>query len=251
MVREKDLKRDSRYNFQGVQSNPMTRKLPRFLLATVFVISVTALAQTASADPGLPAAPSAAGSTPDTTAASTSNRIGTINIEQAIFASNEGQRDFEALRKKFEPKSNELEALRREVEELKKQLSTTGDKLNEDARGNLLKQIDSKQKSLQRNFEDANTDFQAQQNEILTRISQKMREVLMKYAPEHGYSIIFEASPILWATEAVNVTPMLVEAYNSASGVPPQPKALGPGPAGAAAPAANPKPAGGAQKPAR
>ena len=53
MVREKDRKRDSRNNFQGVQSNLMTRKLPRFLLATVFVISVTALAQTASADPEL------------------------------------------------------------------------------------------------------------------------------------------------------------------------------------------------------
>jgi outer membrane protein len=227
----------------------MTFHFSRFVPVVVAVLSIATFAQTKST----PTASSTSSAAPVTaaTAPAAPGRIGIVDIQTAIVGTNEGQRDFEALRKKFEPKSNELEALRREVEELKKQLSTTGDKLNEDARGNLLKQIDSKQKSLQRNFEDANTDFQAQQNEILTRISQKMREVLMKYAPEHGYSIIFEASPILWATEAVNVTPMLVEAYNSASGVPPQPKALGPGPAGAAAPAANPKPAGGAQKPAR
>src|SRR5580658_4208059 len=126
----------------------MTRNLPRFLLATVFVLSVTALAQTASADPGLPAAPSAAANTPDPTAASTSNKIGTINIEQAIFASNEGQRDFEALSKKLEPKQTELKGLNDEVESLKKQLNN--DKLTEDARGNLVKQIEQKQKSLER-----------------------------------------------------------------------------------------------------
>src|SRR5580698_8073718 len=117
----------------------MTRKLPRFLLATVFVISVTALAQTASADPALPAAPSAAGTTPDTTVGGTGSKIGTINIEQAIFASNEGQRDFEALSKKLEPKQTELKNLNDEVESLKKQLSTSGDKLSEDAHNNLVK----------------------------------------------------------------------------------------------------------------
>jgi len=79
----------------------MTRKFPRFLLATVFVVSVTALAQTASAGPALPPAPSAAGTTPDPTVGGTGSKIGTINIEQAIFASNEGQRDFEALSKKL------------------------------------------------------------------------------------------------------------------------------------------------------
>ena len=101
----------------------MTRKFPRFLLATVFVISVTALAQTASAGSGLPAAPSAAASTPDTTVAGTGSKIGTINIEQAIFASNEGQRDFEALSKKLEPKQTELKNMNDEVESLKKQLN--------------------------------------------------------------------------------------------------------------------------------
>ena len=34
--------------------------------------------------------------------------MGTVNVEQAIFATNEGQRDFEALSKKLEPKQNEL-----------------------------------------------------------------------------------------------------------------------------------------------
>ena len=53
---------------------------------------------------GTPNAPSAAAAAP----AATGTKVGTINIEQAIFASNEGRRDFEALSKKFEPKQAEL-----------------------------------------------------------------------------------------------------------------------------------------------
>ena len=172
-----------------------------------------------------------------------------MNIQAAIINTNEGQRDFESLRKKFDPKRNELESLNREVEDLKKQLSTTGDKLNEDARGNLLKQIDTKQKTLQRSYEDANNDLQAQQNEIATRIGQKMMSVLDKYAKDHGYSIILDysgqASPVLWASNTVDVTQPIVEAYNGVSGVPPQPKPAGAGPATAPAPMGK-RPAGGA-----
>src|SRR5580692_11276254 len=202
----------------------MTRKFPRFLLATVFVISVTALAQTASADPALPAAPSAAGTTPDTTVGGTGSKIGTINIEQAIFASNEGQRDFEALSKKLEPKQTELKNLNDEVESLKKQLS--GDKLAEEARGNLVKQIEQKQKSLERSVQDARDDAQAQQNEIAQRILQKMAPVIVSYAQSTGFGMIVDTSnpwpqgPILWALPSMDITRAVVEAYNSKSGVP-------------------------------
>jgi outer membrane protein len=204
----------------------MTRKLPRFLLATVFVISVTALAQTASADPGLPAAPSAAGTTPDTTLTGTGNKIGTINIEQAIFASNEGQRDFEALSKKLEPKQTELKGMNDEVESLKKQLNDQGSKLNEDSRGALLKQVEDKQKRLERSVQDARDDAQTQQNEIAQRILQKMAPIIVKYAGDKGFGLIMDTSnpwpqgPVLWAGPSVDITKAIVDAYNAQSGVP-------------------------------
>jgi outer membrane protein len=204
----------------------MTRTLARFLLATVFVFSVAALAQTASADPALPAAPSAAATTPDTTAASTSNKIGTINIEQAIFASNEGQRDFEVLSKKLEPKQTELKSMNDEVESLKKQLSTQDGKLNEDARTALVKQVEDKQKRLERSVQDARDDAQSQQNEIAQRILQKMAPIIVKYAGDKGFGLIMDTSnpwpqgPVLWAGPSVDITKAIVDTYNSQSGVP-------------------------------
>jgi outer membrane protein len=200
----------------------MTRKLAPFVVLAV-VLSLTAFAQTGNAAP-TPAP------TPATSPAPT--RIGIINIQQAIVATNEGQRDMEQLQKKFEPRQAELQKLNSEVEDLKKQLQTQGDKLNDDARVNLQKSLESKQKSLQRNLEDAQNDAQQQQGEVFNRIGQKMMGVLEKYAKSNGYSLIVDVSspqsPVLWADLAsTDVTKAIVDAYNAQSGVTAPPKSAG------------------------
>jgi outer membrane protein len=201
----------------------MTSKFARFLTSTVFAVSLAAFAQTAP----LPAAPSAAANNADTAPLNaTGTRTGTVNVEQAIFATNEGQRDFEALSKKLEPKQNELKSQNDEVESLKKQLNTQGEKLNEESRATLVKQIEQKQKSLERAVQDARDDAQGQQNEIAQRILQKMGPMLVKYAADNGFGVIIDTSnpwpngPVLWAGPAVDITRSVVELYNAQSGVP-------------------------------
>jgi outer membrane protein len=234
----------------------MTSKLLRFLLAAALLLPVIALAQAASAPAALPAAPSAAASSAATPAVTnpTGTKLGTINIEQAIFATNEGQRDFETLSKKLEPKQNELKGMNDEVENLKKQLTTQGDKLNDEARGTLVKQIEQKQKGLERAVQDARDDAQNQQNEIAQRILQKMAPMLVKYAGDNGFGVIMDTSnpwpngPVLWAGPAVDITKPVVDNYNAQSGVPaPAPGAATKRPAGSASGAT--KPAAPAAKP--
>jgi Skp family chaperone for outer membrane proteins len=213
----------------------MTRKfLPLVLLTLLF--AGLALAQAQPAAPTNTSAPA--------TGTSNGTQVGVIDIQQAIGASNEGQRDFGALEKKFEPKRTELTSLQTEIENLKKQLSAQSDKLNDETRGNLVKQIDTKQKSFQRQMEDAQADFQAQQNEILNRIGQKMMETAVKYAQAHQIGVIIDASSpqsgVLWANEGMNITKPVVDAYNVTSGVPaPTPSAA----------SAAPKPSTGAVTP--
>ena len=220
----------------------MTSKFARFFMPAVLAVSIAALAQNAA----LPAAPSAAANNAAAPVATnaTGTRMGTINVEQAIFATNEGQRDFEALTKKLEPKSNELKGMNDEVETLKKQLNTQGEKLNDDSRATLVKQIEQKQKSLERQVQDARDDAQNQQNEIAQRILQKMGPMLVKYAADNGFGVIIDTSnpwpngPVLWAGPAVDITRPVVELYNAQSGVPapaPRPAATRP-----AAPTARP-----------
>jgi Skp family chaperone for outer membrane proteins len=219
----------------------MTRKLFRFILPAA-LLTVSALAQTGTA---------AAASTP-AAAPTATGRIGIINIQNAIVMTNEGRRDFEALQKKFEPTQNTLNNLNQEIENLKKQLQNQGDKLNEQARADLVRNIEGKQKTLQRQAEDAQSDFQGQQGQIANRIGGKMLEILDKYAKQNGYSIILDVSsqtsPVLWAAATTDVTKDIVTAYNAQSGVPaPPPNAPGAKPTASSRPAhtlpAAPKPA--------
>jgi outer membrane protein len=210
----------------------MTRKLTTIVFV-VFALALAAVAQSPAAN----AAPAAAGAAP--------TKIGIINIQAAIMATNEGQRDFQGLEKKFDPKRNELQTANNDVENLKKQLNTQGEHLNDAARADLVKNIEIKQKALQRNLEDAQAEWTNQQNDIANRIGGKMLEVLEKYANDNGYAVVLDVSsqgsPVLWANAATNITKFVVDAYNAQSNVP--------APAATTTPTA-PKPIAPATKPA-
>jgi outer membrane protein len=204
-------------------------KFARVTVAVVFGLSLFALAQAAPAA-GAPAAPAPTPNAPSAAAAAaakaTGTKVGTINIEQAIFASNEGRRDFDTLAKKFEPKQNELKGLADEIDGLKKQLNAQQDKLNEESRDKLVKQIEAKQKSFDRATQDAQEDFQGQQGEIGNKILTRMAPLIVKYSSENGYGMILDTSqqwprgPVIWYGPAVDITQPIVEAFNVQSGVP-------------------------------
>ncbi len=174
-------------------------------------------------------------------------KIGIVNIQDAIIATNEGKKEFDALQARFAPKQNDLKTLNDEVENMKKDIQAKGDKLNDDERGKQLKNLETKQKTLQRNYEDAQNEFQQAEQEVVNRIGGKMLNVLEKYADKNGYAVILDVSnpqtPVLWANKGTNITKELVDAYNAESGVPAPSTAPAPRPSGAAA---NRTPAGGA-----
>ncbi len=224
----------------------MTSKFLRSLLAVAVISMISAWAQTAGAAPTEPPnAPSA--SAPAPVATGTGTKIGTINIEQAVIGTNEGQRDFAALQKKLEPKQNELKSQNDELESLQKQLDTQGPKLNDDARAELVKQIQDKKKVLDRAVQDFQEDGQNQQKEVFQRILQKMAPVIVKHAQEGGYAMILDTSnawpqsPVLWYDgNKSDITKAVIDLYNTQSGVP-APAAGGPAPKPAAS--RMPKPA--------
>src|ERR1035438_6464441 len=132
----------------------MTSKLVHFFMAASCALSLTALAQTSSSAANLPAAPSSTA----TTAGPTGTKIATIALYEAVGATNEGQREADAFSKRIEPKQAELKAQSDELESLKKQLQTQGDKLNDESRADLVRKIDTKQKALERSTQDFRED---------------------------------------------------------------------------------------------
>ncbi len=187
----------------------MTRNIARFAVVSL-ALTMSAFAQTGT---------TAAAAAPATGPA----KIGIINIQGAVANTNEGKRDLEALDKKMEPKVKELQGLQGEVENLTKQLNAQGDKLNEDAKSNLQKQISSKTTQFQRGREDYQNDVQQQEQEIFQRIYPKVMQTVDAYAKSNGYTLILDwgvlQQGVTWANPSYDITQQIVDDYNKTSGV--------------------------------
>jgi outer membrane protein len=133
----------------------MKRAISRSITFTTLLaagMGLSALAQ-AGTTPAA-AAPAAANPAPAPTG---STKIAVINFQAAVMQTNEGQRNFAELRKKFEPKQTQLKTEADEIDALKKQLQAAGDKLSDAERQTRLQTIDTKEKAYQRSGEDAQT----------------------------------------------------------------------------------------------
>jgi outer membrane protein len=167
-------------------------------------------------------------------AAAQQSKIAVIAFQIAVAQTNEGQRDFADLEKKFQPKQDHLKALSDEVDSLTKKLQTQGSTLTDAQRNEQATAIDTKKKQLDRDAEDARTDFQQQMNDLYQNLASKVYDSMQAYAEQHGFTLILDISqqqsPVLYASEATNITKPVIEAYNVKSGVPappPQPAASG------------------------
>lgn len=161
-------------------------------------------------------------------------KIAVIQFQPAVTATNEFQRDFAALQKKYEPKQTELKNLSNEIDRLTQDLQTNGASLNESEQAARARTIDTKKKQAQRLAEDAQSEYEQALQEVLNRVAAKVGDLLTKYANEHGYTLVVdrtekqdETPVVLWANPALDITQQVVDAYNTKSGVP-APAASGP-----------------------
>jgi len=177
----------------------------------------------------VPAAPTPASAAPVATAPAGPAKIAVIAFQVAVAQTNEGQRNFADLQKKYDPKRQQLKTLNDEIESLTKQLQTQGDKLSETERATRAKAIDDKKKVLQRDAEDAQNDMQQEMQELYNALASKVYDVLAAYSKQQGYTLVLDVAqqqtPVLYASESTNITKAVIDAYNVKSGVPAPPAA--------------------------
>jgi outer membrane protein len=168
-------------------------------------------------------------------------KIAVIAFQAAVGQTNEFQRNFADLQKKYDPKRTQIKAMADEIDGLQKQLQAQGDKLSDAERASRAKVIDDKQKSAQRLAEDARNDLQGELQEVYNGVAGKVFDTLAKYAQQQGYTLVVDGSGsqqqapvVLYASPSTDITKAIIDAYNVSSGVPappPQPAASAPKPA--------------------
>ena len=110
---------------------------------------------------------SAAAQTPQAAATAGPTKVAIIAFQAAVGQTNEFQRNFTDLQKKYEPKRQQLKTLSDEIDSLTKQLQAQGDKLSEAERASRAKAIEDKKKQASAIGEDAQNDYQQEMQQHL------------------------------------------------------------------------------------
>ena len=201
----------------------------------LFVMLASGMALNAAAQsPAAPAAQTPAASAPAAHAAVPA-KIAVINFQLAVGQTNEGQRDFADLQRKYAPREAALKSLADEVDALTKQLQTEGASMPEAERAAKAKTLDEKTKQRDREVEDARNDFQSDMQETYNTLAAKVYDVMQAYADLQGFTLVLDVSPqqspVLYASSGIVITKPVIDAYNLKSGIPaqPQPAAGAPG----------------------
>ena len=178
-------------------------------------LALQAAAQTPAATDAAPAASAPAGPA----------KIAVIVFQQAVAQTNDFQRRYADLQKKYDPKRQQIQTLNTEIASLQKELQAQSATLSDAQRTAKAKQLDDKQKELKRTGEDAQGDFQQDMQQTFAAVASKVSETLDAYAKEHGYTIVLDGGNqqvpvVLYANQSTDITKAVIDAYNTKSGIP-------------------------------
>lgn len=180
-----------------------------------------------------------------TSSASAGDKIGVVDIQQAILDTADGKQAFQDLQKKYQPRETEINQRQQDVQQLQEQLQKQMTTLSADEQRRMNHELQDKQTVLQRLEQDAQSSFQYDRDTLMRQLGQKMVKVINQYASAHGFALVIDGSqvPVYYAAKGVDITPDIVKMYNST--YPVQSASASTDSSGAASaqkPAAKPKP---------
>jgi outer membrane protein len=149
-----------------------------------------------------------------------SGKVGVINVRQAIVSTAEGKQASAELQSQFASRQNELEAINKQVNDLRQRLQAGQTTLSDEEKQRLTVQGQRLAAQLDRKNNELQEDVNAAQADVVDRIGRKMIDVLDRYARENGFVAVFDSSsqnsPILYASTNIDLTQELIKLYDQA-----------------------------------
>jgi len=147
-------------------------------------------------------------------------RVAVINVQRVLLESNQGKTARVKLERVAQGKQEQAQAMRTELENLEKEISTKRLSLSQDKLEEMTKSYDEKKIALQRFAQDADRELKAEEQKTLIELEKSIRPVIDQIGKEMGFALIFNKleSGLVYASDAVEITDMVIKRYNDATG---------------------------------
>jgi outer membrane protein len=144
--------------------------------------------------------------------------VAIINLRGAIGSTAEGKQASAELQSQFAPRSSEIDAMTKQINDLQQKLQAGQGKLSQEEETRLTAEGQRLTQRLDRRRNDFQEDASAAQQDVLERIGRKMVDVLDRFARENGFSVVLDTSgqnsPILYASNQIDVTQDIIRLYD-------------------------------------
>jgi outer membrane protein len=148
----------------------------------------------------------------------TATKVGIIHIQNAIISTKDGQKAAKELQDKFAPTRTRLEKKQADIEADRAKLNQGSNAMSADQKEKLMRDIDQKTKSLNRDTEDAQAELDQEQSKIMQELGQRIYAVIDKYSKDKGFSLILDVSsqqtPVLFASNDIDITGDIIKLYD-------------------------------------
>jgi outer membrane protein len=148
--------------------------------------------------------------------ASAQVKIGVINLQKAVFDTAEIKKADAEMQAKYKPRQDKLQQTQEQIAKIAEQLQQGGGKLTPQQEADLQAQGTRLQKDGQRMQDDLQADVTADRNDILSKSTQKMNDVVKKIAEEKGLDLVVESSATLYVKPTIDITADATSAYDKA-----------------------------------
>ena len=137
-------------------------------------------------------------------------KIGVINMQDALVNTKDVQKAVADLRAKYSPKDQELQKRQTEMTAKQETLRKGANTMSDAARDSLTREIDNMQRVMQRDVDDVKADMDSDQQRMVNELGSKVMQVVTKYAQDNGLTAVFDVSQqpnnILYASNTVDIT---------------------------------------------
>jgi outer membrane protein len=142
-------------------------------------------------------------------------RVAYVNFQAFAQKSKRYQAQQKKLSKLLALKQGELEKKKEQLVTLQEDLKKQGPMLKEETRNARLKEIGIKEMELKLSEKQAQTFLQNEQREAMDLLRRDIRKIISHIRKQRKLTLIFDAVALLGADESLDITDVVVRAYDS------------------------------------
>jgi outer membrane protein len=142
-------------------------------------------------------------------------RLAYVDVQRALNECRAGKAAKTEFRGRIERLQSQLEGEQNDVERLKRELEQKGSLMQPDQRQNLEDDYEKKLRHFQDDYKNSRDELQQKDNEVTGAIVKDLATVVREIGAKNGYTMVMEKGTLLWALPASDITDQVIRAYDA------------------------------------